>query len=81
MSIREGRRICQVSLGTRRHETRDPSSANDQSFSQTMGTLFRMAYILRKTWLSFPPVQPTPIVGTMPLQDPDAGSLSEEYLG
>lgn len=80
MSIREARRMCQVALGTRRHETRDPSSANDQTFSHTMGTLFRMAYILRKIWLSFPSVQPTPIVGATPLQEPEAGSMSDEYL-
>jgi hypothetical protein len=80
MSIREGRRMCQVAMGTRSHEARDPSSANDQAFSQAMGTLFRMAYILRKIWLSFPPVQPVPVVGAMPLQDPDIGGMSEEYL-
>ncbi len=80
MSIRDNVRVCQVAMGTRHHETRDPTSANDQAFSQTMGTLFRMAYILRKIWLGFPAVQPVPIVGDTPLAEPDAGGLTEEYL-
>ncbi len=80
IAIQEGRRIGQAALGTRRHESREPSTTTDQAFSQMVGTLFRMAYILRKTWLTFPQVQPTPIVGSVPLQQADRGILTEMYL-
>ncbi len=80
MATQEERRMCQVALGTKRHEAREPSSTTDQAFAQSIGTLFRMAYILRRIWLSFPQVQPVPIEGDTPLQEPDEGILTEEYL-
>lgn len=80
VAIHEGRRIGQATLGARRHESREPSTITDQAFSQMVGTLFRMAYIFRKTWLTFPQVQPTPVVGNVPLQEADRGILTETYL-
>lgn len=80
VAIHEGWRIGQATLGTRRHESREPSTTTDQAFSQMVGTLFRMAYIFRKTWLTFPQVQPTPVVGNVPLQEADRGILTQTYL-
>ncbi|GAB4400860.1 MAG: glycosyltransferase [Anaerolineales bacterium] len=81
VAIQEGRRIGQAALGTRKHESREPSTTTDQAFSQMVGTLFRMAYIFRKTWLAFPEVQPVPVVGEAPLEPPMQGILTHEYLG
>lgn len=80
VAIQEGRHMGQVALGTLRHESREPSTTTDQAFSQMVGTLFRMAYIFRKTWLTFPQVQATPVVGNVPLQQADRGILTETYL-
>jgi hypothetical protein len=80
VATQERRRMCQVALGTKRHEAREPSSTTDQAFGHAIGTLFRMAYILRRIWLSLPEVQPVPIEGDTPLQEPDEGIITEEYL-
>lgn len=80
VAIQEGRHMGQVALGTLRHESREPSTTTDQAFSQMVGTLFRMAYIFRKTWLTFPQAQATPVVGNVPLQQADRGILTETYL-
>lgn len=80
VAIQEGRHMGQVALGTLRHESREPSTTTDQAFSQMVGSLFRMAYIFRKTWLTFPQVQATPVVGNVPLQQADRGILTETYL-
>jgi hypothetical protein len=80
MAAYEGRKVCQVALGTKRHEGREPSSTTDQAFSQMLGTLFRMAYILRKVWLSFPTVDPVPVVGKTPLEPAEPGVMTETYL-
>jgi hypothetical protein len=80
IAIHEGRRMCQIPLGTRRYESREPTSAADQAFSHMMGTLFRMAYILRKIWLAFPAIQPVPFSGDTPLQEPDESVLTEAHL-
>ncbi len=80
VATQEGRRMCQVALGTKQHEAREPSSTTDQAFAQMVGTVFRMAYILRRIWLSFPQVQAVPIEGDTPLREPDEGIITEEYL-
>ena len=80
MAIHEDRRLCQVALGTKVHDPREITSATDQSFSQTIGTLFRMAYIFRKRWRAFPEIAPVPLVGDTPLADPIPGELTAEQL-
>jgi glucosylglycerate synthase len=80
MAICEGRRMAQVALGAKMQEPRELSSSTEQAFSQTVGTLFRMAHTLRKKWRELREIAPVPILGALPLADPGAPGTTAELL-
>lgn len=50
LAINEGCRLCQVDLGIKTGDLKDPALPMDPRFLQMVGTLFRMANIYRSVW-------------------------------
>lgn len=62
-AINESGRVCQVRLGAKVHDTKDPAEALGPMFMQVVGTLFGLMRTYEARWKQVQAVRTTPILG------------------
>jgi glycosyltransferase involved in cell wall biosynthesis len=70
-AINEGARVCQVYLGTKIHDARDPAASLGPMFRQVVGTLFGLMQRYAARWKNVAGCQPARLYGKQEETEPE----------
>lgn len=80
LAINEGMNICEVYLGCKEHDPKDPAASLGPMFRQVVGTLFGMMPKYENAWKSIRGSTPVPLVGTKEPVEPPPIAISVDLL-
>jgi glycosyltransferase involved in cell wall biosynthesis len=80
VALNEGFKVCEVYLGAKVHDPKDPGASLGPMFRQVVGTLFGMMPRYEHVWKNVRGSEPIPVFGAKMLLDPPPIQISLDRL-